>query len=461
MDLFLNAGRQQQKPSVYLENEVNFGTAKGKVLAHPKNPLILAYAQGHSIVVRSLVGHQEVIQFGIERTPDYELQECVGLAYTDDGAYLVSVFLQRSKFSPSAGEAHTLLVTAYDVQTNYSQLSSIQVPLPTGTSLASMAVHPLFHRGDLHYHTLQLVVSTPTQSLSYLCTFLYGQLSLDYRSRMRVLARDAPSQVGAWAMAGMRFLIVDLAGSVKVFSIEGENFYLDLKHDLSTPVTSAALSRLSDTLYTLSVVPNNNSGVLTLLHLQLTPTPVLAECGQVRVSTQGVRQVAAAGDVVAVANSSGEVIMYSFASGEVYQKISQIALLSEAQKVQARRGLMSGLSVQIESLQLISDTFLVVECLEGYQRSFKVIRTDNEMLLAKQEIERAYTVEQIEIIPLMRFAKTFFLLKRYSKAESAVCRVYFNGVSSLCEPVPQLPNGVSTMKVVASDPKSFTMYLGH
>jgi len=73
MDLFLNAGRQQQKPSVYLENEVNFGTAKGKVLAHPKNPLILAYAQGHSRVVKSLVGHQEVIQFGIERTPDYEL----------------------------------------------------------------------------------------------------------------------------------------------------------------------------------------------------------------------------------------------------------------------------------------------------------------------------------------------------------------------------------------------------
>ena len=325
-----------------------------------------------------------------------------------------------------------------------------------------MAVHPLFHRGDLHYHTLQLVVSTPTQSLTYLCTFLYGQLSLDYRSRMRVLARESPSQVGAWAMAGMRFLIVDLAGSVKVFSIEGENFYLDLKHDLSTPVTSAALSRLSDTLYTLSVVPNNNSGVLTLLHLQLTPTPVLAECGQVRVSTQGLlRQVAAAGDVVAAANSAGEVIMYSVASGEVYQKISQIALLSEAQKVQARRGLMTGLSVQIESLQLISDTFLVAECLEGYQRSFKVIRTDNEMLLAKQEIERAYTVEQIEIIPLMRFAKTFFLVKRYSKAESAVCRVYFNGVSWLCEPVPQLPNGISTMKVVANDPKSFTMYLGH
>ena len=43
---------------------------------------------------------------------------------------------------------------------------------------------------------------------------------------------------------------------------------------------------------------------------------------------------------------------------------------------------MTGLSVQIESLQLISDNFLVVECREGYQRSFKVIRTDNEMLLS-------------------------------------------------------------------------------
>ena len=93
MDLFLNAGRQHQKPSVYLEHEVTFGTANGKVFVHPKNPLILAYAQGHSIIVRSLVGHQEVIQFGNERTPDYELQECVGLTYTDDGAYLVSVFL--------------------------------------------------------------------------------------------------------------------------------------------------------------------------------------------------------------------------------------------------------------------------------------------------------------------------------------------------------------------------------
>jgi len=122
---------------------------------------------------------------------------------------------------------------------------------------------------------------------------------------------------------------------------------------------------------------------------------------------------------------------------------------------------MTGLSVQIESLQLISDNFLVVECLEGYQRSFKVIRIDNEMLLAKQDLERGYTVEQVEIIPLIKFAKTFFLLKRYSKADSAVCRVYFNGVSWLCEPVPQLPNGISTMKVVATNPKTFTMYLGH
>jgi len=84
-------------------------------------------------------------------------------------------------------------VTAYDVQTKYSHLSTLQVPLPSGTPLASMGVQPLFHRGDLHYHTLQLVVSTPSQSLTYLCTFLYGQLSLDYRSRMRVLTRDAPS----------------------------------------------------------------------------------------------------------------------------------------------------------------------------------------------------------------------------------------------------------------------------
>jgi hypothetical protein len=45
-------------------------------------------------------------------------------------------------------------------------------------------------------------------------------------------------------------------------------------------------------------------------------------------------------------------------------------------------------------------------------------------------------VEQIEIIPLIRYAKTFFLLKRYSKVDSAVCRVFFNGVSWLCEPVP-------------------------
>jgi len=69
-------------------------------------------------------------------------------------------------------------------------------------------------------------------------------------------------------MTGMRFVIVDLAGSVKVFSIEGENFYLDLKHDLSVPLTSAALSLLSDTLYALSLVPAPpNSGVLTLLKL--------------------------------------------------------------------------------------------------------------------------------------------------------------------------------------------------
>jgi hypothetical protein len=122
---------------------------------------------------------------------------------------------------------------------------------------------------------------------------------------------------------------------------------------------------------------------------------------------------------------------------------------------------MTGLSVQIESLQLISDNFLVVECLEGYQRSFKVIRTDNEMLLAKQDLERAYTVEQIEIVPLIRYAKTYFLLKRYSKVDSAVCRVFFNGVSWLCETVPQLPNGISTMKVVAPSPNTFTMYLGH
>ena len=108
---------------------------------------------------------------------------------------------------------------------------------------------------------------------------------------------------------------------------------------------------------------------------------------------------------------------------------------------------MTGLSVQIESMQLISDNFLVVECLEGYQRSFKVIRIDNEMLLAKQDLERGYTVELVEIIPLIKFAKTFFLLKRYSKAESAVCRVYFNGVSWLCEPVPQLPNSISTMNL--------------
>ena len=53
---------------------------------------------------------------------------------------------------------------------------------------------------------------------------------------------------------------------------------------------------------------------------------------------------------------------------------------------------MTGLGVQIESLQLISDSFLVVECLEGYQRSFKAIRTDNEMLLAKQDLERAYSI---------------------------------------------------------------------
>jgi hypothetical protein len=237
-------------------------------------------------------------------------------------------------------------------------------------------------------------------------------------------------------MTGMRFVIVDLAGSVKVFSIEGENFYLDLKHDLSAPLTSAALSLLSDTLYSLSLLPASNSGALTVLKLQLTPSPVLAECGQVRMSSRELTQVTAVGGVVAVGNSVGEVIMYSLASGEVYQKVSQIGLLSEAQKVQARRGLMTGLSVQIESLQLISDNFLVVECLEGYQRSFKVIRTDNEMLLAKQDLERAYTVEQIEIIPLIRYAKTFFLLKRYSKVDSAVCRVFFNGVSWLCEPVP-------------------------
>jgi len=96
----------------------------------------------------------------------------------------------------------------------------------------------------------------------------------------------------------------------------------------------AAFSHLSDTLYALSLVPasnnKNKTGVLTLLKLQLTPTPVLAECGQVRMSTQGVTQVAAGGTVVAAANSAGEVIMYSVASREVYQKVTQIALLSEA-----------------------------------------------------------------------------------------------------------------------------------
>ena len=83
------------------------------------------------------------------------------------------------------------------------------------------------------------------------------------------------------------------------------------------------------------------------------------------------------------------------------------------------------------------------------------------MLLAKQDLERPYTVEQIEIIPLIRYAKTFYLLKRYSKADSAVCRVFFNGLSWLCEPVTSLPNGISTMKVVATNPNTFTMYLGH
>jgi hypothetical protein len=131
----------------------------------------------------------------------------------------------------------------------------------------------------------------------------------------------------------MRFVIVDLAGSVKVFSIEGENFYLDLKHDLTVSLTSVAFSRLSDALYSLSLVPASNSGVLTLLKLQLTPTPVLTECGQVRMSTKELTQVSAVGSVVAAANSVGEVIMYSLASGEVYQKVSQIGLLSETQKV--------------------------------------------------------------------------------------------------------------------------------
>ena len=168
---------------------------------------------------------------------------------------------------------------------------------------------------------------------------------------MRVLARDSPSLAGAWTLAGMRFVIVDLAGLVKLFSIEGENFYLDLKYDLSLSLTSVALSRLSDSLYSLSLVPASNSGVLNLLKLQLTPAPVMAaECGQVRMSTKELTQVSAVGSVVAAANSVGEVIMYSLASGEIFQKISQIALLSEVQKVQARRGLMTGLSIQIESL---------------------------------------------------------------------------------------------------------------
>jgi hypothetical protein len=99
-------------------------------------------------------------------------------------------------------------------------------------------------------------------------------------------------------------------------------------------LTSVAFSRLSDALYySLSLVPASNSGVLTLLKLQLTPTPVLAECGQVRMSTKELTQVSAVGSVVAAANSVGEVIMYSLASGEVYQKVSQIGLLSETQKV--------------------------------------------------------------------------------------------------------------------------------
>ncbi len=120
----------------------------------------------------------------------------------------------------------------------------------------------------------------------------------------------------------MRFVIVDLVGSVKVFSIEGENFYLDFKHDLSVSLISAALSRLSDTLYSLCLVPASNSGALTVLKLQLTPNPVLAECGQVRMSSKELTQVSSVGSVVAAANSVGEVIMYSLASGEVFQKLS-------------------------------------------------------------------------------------------------------------------------------------------
>jgi hypothetical protein len=69
------------------------------------------------------------------------------------------------------------------------------------------------------------------------------------------------------------------------------------------------------------------------------------------------------------------------------------------------------------------------------------------MMIAKQEIERPFEIDQIEIIPLMKHAKTFLIIKRYSKSDSGIFRVYFNGVSWVCELLPGIPNGVSTIKV--------------
>ncbi len=102
-----------------------------------------------------------MIEIPIENdTYGHELQGCIGLDYSEDGCYLVSVYVLRSKFSPTAGQAHTLLVNSYDANANYSLLSTLHVPLPSGTSLRDLHAEVLFHRGELTYHTVQLMFSS-------------------------------------------------------------------------------------------------------------------------------------------------------------------------------------------------------------------------------------------------------------------------------------------------------------
>ena len=222
------------------------------------------------------MGHKEVTQIPVHKTPGYELQDCVGMSYTDDGCYLVAIYLQRSKFSPNAGEAHTLLINSYDANANYAHLSTLHLPLLSETPLAGLHAIPLFHRGDLHYHTLQMLITTPSHTLTYPCTFLYGDLQSDYRSRFRTLSRDS-GILEAWTLPGSRFVMVDEVGCVNVFSMEGDNVYLDAKAEGSgSLLREAAIARVKDGTFAIGMVHDGNNGEATVVKLMLGATTAVS-----------------------------------------------------------------------------------------------------------------------------------------------------------------------------------------